>query len=149
MPLDVLHNNNSVVHHNADSQYQAEQRKVVDRKTKREHGAKRADERHGHSRQRNNRRAPGLEENNNDNDHKENCLQQRVDDGLNRVTYKDRRVINHRVVHTVGKVSLQVLHSPANICRKLERVGAGRLKNRQGDSRLVVQQGAQRITACA
>ncbi len=60
--LDVFHHDDGVVHHDADGQHQAEQRQRVERETEQVHDREGADQRHRHGGQRNDRGAPGLQE---------------------------------------------------------------------------------------
>ena len=147
--LDVFDHHDGVVHHDADGQHQAEQRQVVDGKSQRQHDRKRADEGNRHRHQRDDGGAPGLQENN-DHDHdQQDRLDQRVHHRLDGVPHEDRRVIDHRIIHAVGKILLQFLHRLADVRRELEGVGAGRLEDRQGHGGLVVQQRTQRVTVRA
>ena len=108
-----------------------------------------ADQRDRHRRQRNDRRAPGLQKNDDDNDDQQNRFQQRMNDGLNRMPDENRRVINDRVVHAFGEIFLQLLHLGADVFGKLQRIRAGRLENRDRHRRLVVEQRMQRVAAGA
>ena len=60
-PLDILHHNNRIVHHNADRQHQAEQRQVVQAEPHARHNGKCPDDGHRHRHQRNHRRTPVLQ----------------------------------------------------------------------------------------
>ena len=66
--LDRLHDDDRVVHHEADRQHQAEQRQRVDGKAEQREEDERPDERDRHGQQRNQRRAPALQEDEDDDD---------------------------------------------------------------------------------
>ncbi len=72
--LHVLHHHDRIVDDDADGEHQAEQRQRVQREAEREHHGERADQRHRHRDQRNDRRAPGLQEH----DHDEHDQQDRL-----------------------------------------------------------------------
>jgi hypothetical protein len=64
--LDILHHDDGVVHDDAGCQNQAEQREGVDREPGAQQCRQGTDDRHGHGNQRDDARAPGLQE---DDDH--------------------------------------------------------------------------------
>ena len=85
VPLDVLDDDDRVVHHDADREHQAEQRQHVDREAEQPQHGERADDRHRHRDQRDQRRAPGLQEQHHHDDHEQDGLEQRLDDRVDRV----------------------------------------------------------------
>ena len=72
-----------------------------------------------------------------------------MDDGFNRVPHENRRVIHDGIINSFREIFLQLFHLRANVFGKFQRVRAGRLENRDGHRRFVVQQRAQAITARA
>ncbi len=74
----VLHHHDRIVHDDADREDEPEQRERVQREAERLEHRERADERHGNREQRNDRRAPRLEEEDHDHDHED----RRLEDGL-------------------------------------------------------------------
>ena len=76
---------------------------------KRQHHGERADEGNRHRGERNDGGAPGLQEDDDDDDHQEDRLQQGMHHRLDGMPHENRRIINHRVIHAVGKVLFQLL----------------------------------------
>ena len=149
VPLDVFHDDDGIVHDNADGQHQAEEREIVDRKAQREHHGEGADQRHRHCGQRDDGGAPGLEKQDDDQHDQQRGLQQRMHDRLDRVAHEDGGVIHHGVVHAVREVLLQLLHGAPHVGGELQGIGPGRLKDRQGYGGLVVEQRTQGIAVGA
>ncbi len=143
--LDVLHHHDGVIHHDPDRQHQPEQRQRVDREAEHQHQPERADDGHRHRQQRNDRRAPSLQEQDHHQHHQRHRFEQRVRDRLDARADELRRVIDDAVVHAFGKVFLQLGHRLAHVVRNLQRVGARRLEDRNGHRLLVVQQRAQAV----
>src|SRR5262249_35181192 len=79
--LDIFHDDDGVIHHDADGQYQAKEREVVDGKAQRVHHGKRPHQRYGHGGQGDQGSAPRLEKEHDDDDHKPNGFEQGRDDG--------------------------------------------------------------------
>ena len=76
--LDVLDHDDGVVDHDADRQHQPEQRQIVEREAEHRHEEERADQRHRNGDDRDDRRAPGLQEQDDD----QNDEDDRLDDRL-------------------------------------------------------------------
>ena len=70
-------------------------------------------------------------------------FEQRVDHRLDRLAHEHRRVVDDVVVEALREVLLQLLHRLADVAGELQRVGAGRLEDRNRDGVLVVEQAAQ------
>ena len=147
--LDVLHHHDRVVDDDADRQHQAEQAERVDREAEQiEHG-ERADDRHRHRDQRNDGRAPGLQEQDHHQHDQHHRLEQRGDHGIDRVAHEHRRVVDRGPAHIRWKARRQLVHPGAHGVGNFEGVGARRLEDADGDRFLVVQLGAQRVVAGA
>ena len=77
--LDVVHHrlddDDRVVDDDADGEHEAQQREHVDREAEQREEHERADERHRHGQQRNQRRAPVLQEDEHDDDHEHHRLE--------------------------------------------------------------------------
>ncbi len=138
--LDVLDHDDGVVHHDADGENEPEQRQRVDGKTHHEQHGKGADDRHRNGDQRNNRRAPRLQEQDDDQNHQRHRFEQRVNHGLDGGADELGRVIDDAVVHAVRHVLFQLRHGLADAVGNLDRVRAGGLEDRNGHGRFVVQQ---------
>ena len=83
---------------------------VLSEKPNAEHHGERADERHRHGDQRNDRGPPRLQEHHHDDDDQQDGFEQRFDDGADRLAHVDRRVVDDAVVDAVGKRLLERLH---------------------------------------
>jgi hypothetical protein len=76
-------------------------------------------------------------------------FEQRVDHGLDGGADELGRIIDDRIVHAFRHVLLQLGHGCTHIVGDRNRVRSGRLKDRNGHGRLVVEQRAQRVFGCA
>ena len=68
---------------------------------------------------------------------------------FNGATHEDGRVVDNFVVHALREALLQLGHASAHRIGNLDGVGAGTLEHRDGNRRLVVEQGAQGVLAGA
>ncbi|CAB3753801.1 hypothetical protein BPA30113_05478 [Burkholderia paludis] len=146
--LDVLDHHDRIVDHDPDREHHPEQRQRVDRIAERQQQRERADDRHRHRDQRNQRRAPGLQEHDHDDHDQRDRLEQRVHDRLDRRTHELRRVVDDLVVDARRHVLLQLGHRLAHFVGDLQRVRARRLVDRHRDGRLVVEQRTQPVLGC-
>ncbi|MNF25982.1 hypothetical protein D3C84_66080 [compost metagenome] len=145
VPLDVLHHHDGVVHHDTDRQYQAEQRQGVEREAKQMHHGKGTDQRYRHSDQRNDRGAPGLQEQDHHEYHEDQCFEEGVNHRLDGAAHEDRRVIDDAEVHAFGEALLQFGHFRPHFVGDFDGVGTRTLEDRDRHRRLVVQQGTQGV----
>jgi hypothetical protein len=143
--LHVLHYHDGVIHHDADGQHHAEQGQGVDGVAKAEHQREGADDGHRHRQQRDDGRAPGLQEDDDHQHHQGDGLQQGGDHRLDAGPYELGRVIDDAVLHRGRKVLGQFGHGLAYLLRNVQCVGARRLEDGNGHGGLVVEQGAQAI----
>jgi hypothetical protein len=137
-----------IVDHDADRQHQAEQRQRVDREAEQMHDREGADDRYRHGEQRDDRGPPRLQEYDDDQHHESERLEQRVHHRLDRAAHEDGRVVDHGIVDAFREVLLQRRHDGADMVRDLDGVGTGRLEDRDGNRRLVVEQRAQAEFCC-
>jgi hypothetical protein len=147
--LHVLHHHDGVVHHDADRQHQPEQAQRVDREAQHVQHGKGTDHRHRHGQQRNDRRAPGLQEQDHHQHHQHDGFEQRVDHRLDRRAHELRRVVGDAVFQAFGHVLVELFHRLANVGGDVERVGARGLEHAHADGRVVVQQRTQRVVGRA
>ena len=97
-----------------------------------QHHRERADDRHGHGDQRNERRPPRLQERQHDDRHENDGVAQGLEDFVDRFVDERRRVVDDGVVQVGRKVALQLVHPLADRLGGVERVGAGLLKDAPG-----------------
>ncbi len=117
--LDVLQDDDRVVHHDADRQDHAEEGERVDGIAQRQQPRERAEQRHRHRGERNQRRAPVLQEDEHHQEHEQHRLAQRdhhladrdldekrgvVDDLLLEAGREALGELGHRRVHFLGDV---------------------------------------------
>ena len=113
------------------------------------HHGKGTDQRYRHRHQRNDRRPPGLQEQDHHQHHQNQRFEQGVNHRLDGAANKDRRVINDAEVHALREVLLQLGHLGPNFIGNIDGVGTRTLENRDRHRRLIVQQGAQGVLAGA
>ena len=99
--LDVLKHDDGIVDHDADRERHREERQRVERESEEPEARHRADERHGHCEHRDERGAPVLQEDEDDEEHEDACLEQRVVDLVEGGAHEDRRVVGDDVVDLV------------------------------------------------
>ena len=134
--LDVLHDDDRVVDHDADREHEAEQGEIVEREAEQRHEEERADQRYRDGDQRNDRGAPGLQE---DHDHQHDQRDGLEDGLLHRV---DRLLDELRRVVDDGGTSRRAESAAANCCHRgadglggRERVRARPLEHRDARPR--------------
>ncbi len=143
--LDVLDDHDRVVDHDADGEHQPEQAERIDGKTEEVEERERADDRHRHRHQRNDRGAPGLQEQDDDEHDERGRLQQGSDDRLDGGAHELGGVVDDLVVHALGHGPLDLRHGGAHVVGDLDRVRAGRGEHADRHGGLVVEQRAQRV----
>ena len=115
-------------------------------KPKAEHDGEGADDRDRHGEQRDDRGAPGLQEHDDHQHHQDHRFQQGMNDRVDRFAHELGRVVHDAVCR---RLPGSPFDSSAIVARtsvgQLQRVGAGRLEDRDGDGRLVVEQRAQGV----
>ena len=127
--LDVFHDDDSIIHHDTDGEHEAEQREIIQRETKHLHHRERTDQRHGHGQQRNERRAPRLQEHDDHDDDEENRFNQRMQHRLDGRADELRRIVVHAVVHAGRESFLHLQHHAIDVIRRVQCVAAGKLKH--------------------
>jgi hypothetical protein len=143
--LDVLHHHDGIVHHDADGQHHAEQRQRVDREAEASISAERADDRHRHGQQRNDRRAPGLQEHDHHDHHQRDGFEQRVHD---RLDARARTASGHRrsrIPRLRASSALQLPSSRARRRRSASALAPGAWKMTERTAGLLSSSAAQRV----
>ena len=140
--LDGFDHDDGVVHHEADRQHEAEERQRVDGKPKRRKDDERSDERDRNRQQRNERGAPALKEDEDNDDHEAERFKQREHNLVN--AGGDRLGgIERNAVGDAGRESgREFLHALVDGGRGLDGIGPGQLVDRHdAGGRLVVAAG--------
>ena len=125
--LHGLDHHNAIIDHKTDSQNNAQKRDDIDRKSEQREEDKRTDQRYGHSNQRDQRRAPILDKEIDDNDDQHQSQQQSVEN-LAYARFDTRRGIDNRVDrHAVGKSFRELFNSRPDARTDLHCVAIRRL----------------------
>ncbi len=122
--LDVLDHHDGVVDDDTDRESQAEEREQIDREAECPEAQKRADDGHGHREQRDQRRTPVLQKDEDDDRDERHRDQQRVDHLVNRRGDEGSRVEPDLVMHACRERLLQLRHPLDVRVAHCERVGA-------------------------
>ena len=122
-----FHDDNRVVHDEANSEHEGEQRQRVDREPQQRKHGEGADERHRHGNQRDERRPPVLQEEEDDENDQDHGLEERVDDLADALGHRQRRVECDCVVEVSGEPAFEVRERAFDAVRGGQRIGAGRL----------------------
>ena len=122
MALDVLHDHDGIVDHDADGEHQPEERERVDREAEGEQHREGADRGDRYRDERDERGAPGLQEEDDDQHYQRDRLQQCVQDRFDRLAHELGRIVQNPVVHPFGEVLLQLLHGLADGLGEIERI---------------------------
>ena len=145
LALDVLDHDDGVVDDDADGQHQAEQRQHVEGEAEGLHHHARADQRHGDGDDRNDRSAPGLEEQQHD-QHHQSC---RLEDGDIELVDRDLdelgRVVGEAVFETLGKALRHLLDGGLDALSGPHGIGARLLIDDDDDGRILVGVALRRV----
>ncbi len=139
--LDVLDDHDGIVDHDADRKHQAEQREVVQREAEARHHEERADQRDRDGDDGDDRGAPGLQEQDDDDHHQHDRLEQRPDHLVDRLLDEPRRVVGDAIAQPRREALGQLIHRRADGGGGRERVRAGPLKYPDCGRDLVVEIG--------
>ncbi len=145
--FDVFHHHDGIVHHDTNRQHQPEQAQSIQRKAEQIENTERAHHRYRHRDQRNDRRAPGLQEQDHHQHNQHHRFQQRLHHRADRITHKHRRVVRRRPFHIVRESCGQFVHFGAHRVRQIDGVCPRRLEDTNPDRVLVVELRTQRIAA--
>ena len=137
--LHDLDDDDGVVHHQTDGQHQAEQRERIDGETEQREKRERADQRNRHGEQRNQRRAPALQEDEDDDDDEDDGFHQRVLDLLHALGDGQRGVERDDVIQVRRKTLLEFFHDRLRAVGGVHGIGVRQLVEGDERGRLAVQ----------
>ena len=141
--LDRFDHDDRIVDHQADRQHQAQERERVDRESDRGKEHESADQRYRNGQDRNQRRAPALQKDENHQHDQGDRLEQRLDDFERALGHRDGGVERQRRLHVRGKFPGQLRHLG------LGAVGGFRARwNRDSDKAAASEAGAPFMYAC-
>ena len=106
--LGGLDHHDRVVDHDADGQHQPEQRERVEAEAHHGHGGERADDRHRHGDQRDQRRAPVLQEHEHHDRHQDHGVAERLEDLVDRFADVGRGVVEDAVLDPFRETARRV-----------------------------------------
>ena len=147
--LHIFHDHDRVIHDDADREHDAEEGDVIERKPEGRHGGKRSNQGDRHRDQRDDRRPPGLQEEQDDQDHKRDGLEESVHDRVDGFLDEAGRVVVNPVVHAVRETGFQFLHEFPDAFCGLKRFASGLLVDRESDGRPPVQRAVDVVGLCA
>ena len=137
--FDVFDHHDRIVHHDANGQYQAEQRELIDRKAKRQHASEGADQRHEDGDDADEGGAQVLKEQVDHQDHQHDGFKQCVEDLLDRQANEVGRVEGDHIVDTCRHRLFEIFHRLAHRLRDIEAVGTWLLIDRNRCGRHAVE----------
>ena len=108
--VHVLHHHDGVVHHDADGQNQSQQRQHIQREPEKHHHAEGADQRDRHGHNGNDRCAPALQREVNDQNHQQQGLEQRAVNVMDRLRNIRGHVERDVVGDALGKTQADLFH---------------------------------------
>ncbi len=138
-PLDIFHDHDRIVDDDADRQHESEQRQRVERIAERQQHRERAGERDRNRHDRNDRRAPALQEQDDDQHHQHQRLDQRMFDRADRFGDIFGRVVIDRIFHPRREILRQRFQLRLHRIRRRQRVRSGQLEHADADRALVVE----------
>ena len=106
----VFHNDDGVIHHDADAQDQGEQGHQIDAEAQHHHGREGADNGHRHGGGRHQCRPPVLQKHQDDDEHQEAGFKQRLIDISNSLLHELGGVVMGCVSQARGEVFAHLLH---------------------------------------
>ncbi|MCY1226734.1 hypothetical protein D9M72_389800 [compost metagenome] len=122
--LDVLDDHDRIVDDDTDRQHQAEQRQHVQREAEGVEEGEGADQRHGDGDDRDDRRAPGLQEDENDDGDEQRRFADRLVDLVDRFRNELGRIVDDPVFEPFREITRDVGHHLLDLLGSVERIGA-------------------------
>ena len=146
--LDVLQHHDGVVHHDADGEHHAEERERVDRVAEREQPGEGAEQRHRHRGERDQRRAPVLQEEEHHQEDQHHRLAERDHHLADRDLDEARGVVHRLLREARGEALLRARFIVAfTSFADVERVGAGLQEDADERGGLVVHAADEAVVA--
>jgi hypothetical protein len=149
VPLDVLDDDDRVIHDDADREHQAEEREVVEREAQGDEHGEGADEGNGNRHQRDDGRAPVLEKDDHHQHHEHHGLQHRALYLDDRLLDELGRVVADLALEAGGEACAQRVERGLDRPGGGDRVRAGALRQDDGDGRAPVVEAVGVVVAAA
>src|ERR1700722_3737075 len=139
MALHTFHDDDCVIDHQTNRKHQTKERKRVNGKTKQREEYESADQGNRYSQQRNQRGAPALKKQKNNNDDQNQRDHKGLNDFLDALRYRKRRVERNGEVHVLGESLFHLRHQRLDSGRRVDRVRSGQLIRGNNGARLAVK----------
>ena len=139
--LDILDHHDRVVDDDADRQHKAEEGQHVEREAESIKHGERADQRHRDRDDRDDRHAPGLQEDDDDDDHQHDGLEDRLVDLVDRLGDELGRVVDDVIGQARREILREFGDSRLDLGGGCKRVGARPLEDAERDGLLAVEIG--------
>ena len=136
MLLDVLDDDDSIIDDQADGQYHGEQCQCIDRKVKNQERTKRTNKRYRYSEQRDNRCAPVLQEDENNENDEQQGFNERLQNFLDGGTDVIRRIENLRHLESRRQCRLSFIKDLTNLGNRRHGVSITREVDAETDGRI-------------
>ncbi len=143
--LDILDDDDGVVDHDADGQNETKERQRVEGQSNELHDREAADERDGDRHDRNNRRAPRLKEEDDDQNDEQDRFAERALHLLDGLLDELGGVIDDRIGEAGREKLPRLNHRPLHRGGGGERIGAGLLKDDDGGRGVAVEISVDRV----
>ncbi len=145
--LDGFNHYDGVVDYDADREDDAEERDVVDRKSEGLHRGEGANQRNRNGDQRDERRAPALEKDEDDENDESDRFEERLLHFMNRLAHRGRRVVLDFVIEPGWKALLEFSHLRAHRVGGRKRVRTGTLEDADRRGRLAAELAVDGVVA--
>src|SRR5579864_1519277 len=139
MALHTFNDDDRVIYHKTDRQYQAEERECIDGKTKQREEHERSHKRNRYSQQWDQRRTPALKEKKNNDDYQDKRDEKSPDDFLDALSYRKSRIEGNGELRVLGKALFHLRHQFLDAGRCVDCVRSGQLVGCNNRSRLAVE----------
>ena len=137
--LDILHDHDGIIHHDADSEHEAEQRKIVERIADGGEDREGADQRYGDRHDRHDGRAPRLQEKDDDDDDENDRLENGLDHGFDGFGDKNGGVVDDVVAEPLRERRCKLRHSRLHGIGRFEGVGPRALEDTHRDRHALIE----------
>jgi hypothetical protein len=145
VPLHVLDHHDGIVHHDADGEHHAEEGQRVEREAERAHDREGAHERNRDRDDGDQRRAPGLQEDDHHQHDEEHGFEEGGVDRAHALGDELGGIVDDLEVDAGRELRLEALHGADDLRRGAERVGARPLEDRQRHGGLAVEIGIRDV----
>ena len=137
--LDVLDDDDRVVHHDTNRQHKSKERQVVEREAEQRHEEKCADQRHRNGDDRDDRRSPRLQEEDNDKYDEDDRLTDCLLNSVDRLLDEFGGIIDDVVFQPRWEALGELIHRGLDVLRSRKGVRARPLEDTDGDRGVTIE----------